>query len=92
MGHLRIALQAATAALWGHSAIQPINETEFGGSLHCSAGSMFTSNANVKDVTVWGYVVGATWETNSGTIQSSGAMRIQNTNHEVIGCRWKRRP
>jgi endo-1,4-beta-xylanase len=37
--------------------------------------TMFMSNANIKGVTVWGYVVGATWETNSGIMQSSGTMR-----------------
>ena len=37
--------------------------------------TMFMSNANIKGVTVWGYVVGATWETNSGIMQSSGTLR-----------------
>jgi endo-1,4-beta-xylanase len=37
--------------------------------------TMFMSNANIKGVTVWGYIVGATWETNSGIMQSSGTMR-----------------
>jgi len=37
--------------------------------------TMFMSNANIKGVTVWGYVVGATWETSSGIMQSSGTLR-----------------
>jgi endo-1,4-beta-xylanase len=37
--------------------------------------TMFMSNANIKGVTAWGYIVGATWETNSGIMQSSGTMR-----------------
>jgi endo-1,4-beta-xylanase len=37
--------------------------------------TMFMSNANIKGVTIWGYVVGATWQTNTGIMQSSGTMR-----------------
>jgi endo-1,4-beta-xylanase len=37
--------------------------------------TMFMSNANIKGVTIWGYVVGRTWETNSGIMQSSGTLR-----------------
>ncbi len=37
--------------------------------------TMFMSNNNIKGVTVWGYIVGSTWETNSGIMQSSGTMR-----------------
>jgi endo-1,4-beta-xylanase len=37
--------------------------------------TMFMSNANIKGVTVWGYIQGATWETNSGIMSDSGTMR-----------------
>jgi endo-1,4-beta-xylanase len=37
--------------------------------------TMFMSNANIKGITIWGYVVGQTWETSSGIMQSSGVMR-----------------
>jgi endo-1,4-beta-xylanase len=37
--------------------------------------TMFMSNPNIKGVTVWGYIQGATWETNSGIMQDSGTMR-----------------
>lgn len=37
--------------------------------------TMFMSNANIKGVTIWGYIVGATWQTNTGIMQSSGTMR-----------------
>jgi endo-1,4-beta-xylanase len=37
--------------------------------------SMFWSNANVKGITLWGYVVGSTWVTNSGLILSDGTPR-----------------
>jgi len=37
--------------------------------------TMFWQNDNVKGITLWGYVVGATWETNSGLMQSSGTLR-----------------
>lgn len=37
--------------------------------------TMFMSNNNVKGVTIWGYIVGATWQTNTGIMQSSGTMR-----------------
>ncbi len=37
--------------------------------------TMFWNNANVKGITIWGYVVGSTWQTNTGLMTSSGAMR-----------------
>jgi len=36
---------------------------------------MFMSNNNIKGITVWGYIVGATWQTNTGIMQSNGTMR-----------------
>jgi endo-1,4-beta-xylanase len=37
--------------------------------------TMFWNDSNVKGVTVWGYIEGQTWETNSGLMSSSGTMR-----------------
>jgi endo-1,4-beta-xylanase len=37
--------------------------------------TMFWNDANVKGITIWGYIVGSTWETNSGIMQSNGTMR-----------------
>jgi endo-1,4-beta-xylanase len=37
--------------------------------------TMFWNDANVKGITVWGYIVGATWEANTGLMQSNGTMR-----------------
>ncbi len=37
--------------------------------------TMFWTDPNVKGVTVWGYIEGETWETNSGLMSSSGTMR-----------------
>src|SRR5262249_19469624 len=37
--------------------------------------TMFWNDANVKGITIWGYIVGATWETNTGLMTSSGTMR-----------------
>jgi len=37
--------------------------------------SMFYTDANVRGITLWGYIVGATWETNTGLMTSSGTMR-----------------
>jgi endo-1,4-beta-xylanase len=37
--------------------------------------TMFMSNNNIKGITVWGYIVGATWVSNSGIMTSSGTMR-----------------
>lgn len=37
--------------------------------------TMFWNDQNVKGVTLWGYVVGQTWETNTGLMTSSGTMR-----------------
>ena len=36
---------------------------------------MFWDDANVKGITIWGYIEGATWVANSGLMSSSGAMR-----------------
>jgi endo-1,4-beta-xylanase len=37
--------------------------------------TMFWNDNNVKGVTIWGYVVGQTWLTNSGLMTSTGTMR-----------------
>jgi endo-1,4-beta-xylanase len=37
--------------------------------------TMFWNDPNVAGITLWGYVVGSTWETNTGLITSSGTMR-----------------
>jgi len=37
--------------------------------------TMFWENNNVKGVTYWGYIVGSTWVTNSGLIQTNGTKR-----------------
>ena len=37
--------------------------------------TMFWNNANVKGITIWGYIVGSTWVANSGLMTSSGTMR-----------------
>jgi endo-1,4-beta-xylanase len=37
--------------------------------------TMFWNDPNVKGITLWGYVVGLTWETNTGLQQSNGTMR-----------------
>jgi endo-1,4-beta-xylanase len=37
--------------------------------------TMFWQNDDVKGITLWGYVVGSTWRSNSGLIQSDGTMR-----------------
>ena len=37
--------------------------------------TMFWNDANVKGITIWGYIVGSTWVTNSGLMTSSGTMR-----------------
>jgi endo-1,4-beta-xylanase len=37
--------------------------------------TMFWDDPNVKGITLWGYIEGATWETNTGLMTSSGAMR-----------------
>ena len=36
---------------------------------------MFETDANVKGITLWGYIVGQTWETNTGLMTSGGTMR-----------------
>jgi endo-1,4-beta-xylanase len=36
---------------------------------------MFMSNPNIKGVTVWGYIVGATWQKDTGIMRSDGTMR-----------------
>jgi endo-1,4-beta-xylanase len=37
--------------------------------------TMFWTNANVKGVTLWGYVEGSTWLTNTGLMSSTGQQR-----------------
>jgi endo-1,4-beta-xylanase len=37
--------------------------------------TMFWNDANVKGITIWGYIEGATWQTNTGLMSSSGVMR-----------------
>ncbi len=37
--------------------------------------TMFWNDANVKGITVWGYIVGLTWKPNTGLQQSNGTMR-----------------
>jgi endo-1,4-beta-xylanase len=37
--------------------------------------TMFWNDANVKGITLWGYIVGQTWETNTGLLTTSGTMR-----------------
>jgi endo-1,4-beta-xylanase len=37
--------------------------------------TMFWNDPNVKGVTVWGYIEGQTWETNSGLMSTGGVMR-----------------
>jgi endo-1,4-beta-xylanase len=37
--------------------------------------TMFWNDKNVAGITIWGYIVGSTWETNSGLMTSSGTMR-----------------
>ena len=37
--------------------------------------TMFWNDPNVKGVTIWGYIVGQTWQSNSGLMTSSGTMR-----------------
>jgi len=37
--------------------------------------TMFWNDPNVAGITIWGYIEGATWETNSGLMSSSGTMR-----------------
>jgi endo-1,4-beta-xylanase len=37
--------------------------------------TMFWNDANVKGVTLWGYIVGSTWETDTGLMQANGQMR-----------------
>jgi endo-1,4-beta-xylanase len=41
--------------------------------------TMFMSNANVKGVTIWGYIVGATWQSDTGIMNSDGTMRSAMT-------------
>jgi endo-1,4-beta-xylanase len=36
---------------------------------------MFMSNNNIKGVTIWGYLVGATWVNNTGILNTDGSMR-----------------
>jgi endo-1,4-beta-xylanase len=37
--------------------------------------TMFWNDANVKGITLWGYIVGATWLPNTGLQQTNGTMR-----------------
>jgi endo-1,4-beta-xylanase len=37
--------------------------------------TMFWSDNNVKGITLWGYIVGATWQANTGLMTTSGTMR-----------------
>jgi endo-1,4-beta-xylanase len=37
--------------------------------------TMFWQNPSVKGVTIWGYVVGSTWRTNTGIMRSDGSKR-----------------
>lgn len=37
--------------------------------------TMFWNDANVKGITLWGYIEGETWETNSGLMMTGGTMR-----------------
>jgi endo-1,4-beta-xylanase len=37
--------------------------------------TMFWNDPNVKGVTIWGYIEGETWETNSGLMSTGGTMR-----------------
>ena len=37
--------------------------------------TMFENDTNVKGITLWGYIEGETWETNTGLMSASGTMR-----------------
>lgn len=37
--------------------------------------TMFWNDPNVKGITLWGYIVGATWQTNTGLMRDDGTMR-----------------
>jgi endo-1,4-beta-xylanase len=37
--------------------------------------TMFWNDTDIKGVTLWGYVVGATWRPNTGLMTSGGQMR-----------------
>ena len=37
--------------------------------------TMFMSNNNIKGVTIWGYLMGATWVSNTGILNTDGSMR-----------------
>ena len=37
--------------------------------------TMFWNDPNVKGITLWGSIEGATWETNTGLMTSGGTMR-----------------
>jgi len=39
----------------------------------------FWTNENIKGVTYWGYIVGATWRSNTGLMSSSGTKRAALT-------------
>ena len=38
--------------------------------------TMFWNDPNVKGITLWGSIEGATWETNTGLMTSGGTMRV----------------
>jgi endo-1,4-beta-xylanase len=37
--------------------------------------TMFWNDPNVPGITIWGYIQGSTWQTNSGLMSSTGTMR-----------------
>jgi endo-1,4-beta-xylanase len=37
--------------------------------------TMFWNDDNVKGITLWGYIVGSTWRTNTGLVTTSGTKR-----------------
>ena len=37
--------------------------------------SILWNDNNVKGITIWGYIVGQTWEANTGLMTSTGTMR-----------------
>jgi endo-1,4-beta-xylanase len=37
--------------------------------------TMFWNDGNIKGITLWGYVVGSTWQTNTGLVNADGTMR-----------------
>jgi endo-1,4-beta-xylanase len=37
--------------------------------------TMFMTNSNIEGITLWSYIVGATWRDNTGLMTTSGQMR-----------------